>query len=159
MKTFKDFIAHQRTILEKKDDPCWDGYEMVGTKKKSGKDVPNCVKEDDSEVDVFLDESTQESYILELNEETLEERKIVIRVTSRGERIKRIKCPSGRIVKNVNGRKVCVTPTGKQRLTKKLAVRRTTRTKNAKGQGYKKRINFKRQKAMRKRKGMFGAKK
>jgi len=26
-----------------KDDPCWDGYEMVGTKKKNGKEVPNCV--------------------------------------------------------------------------------------------------------------------
>jgi hypothetical protein len=24
-------------------DPCWDGYEMVGTKKKNGKTVPNCV--------------------------------------------------------------------------------------------------------------------
>lgn len=26
-----------------KDDPCWDGYEMVGKKKKNGKEVPNCV--------------------------------------------------------------------------------------------------------------------
>jgi len=25
------------------EDPCWDGYEMVGTKKKDGKDIPNCV--------------------------------------------------------------------------------------------------------------------
>ena len=25
-------------------DPCWKGYEMVGQKKKNGKDVPNCVK-------------------------------------------------------------------------------------------------------------------
>ena len=29
--------------LEEKDDPCWDGYEMVGTKMKDGKEVPNCV--------------------------------------------------------------------------------------------------------------------
>jgi hypothetical protein len=28
----------------KGEDPCWDGYEMVGTKKKDGKEVPNCVK-------------------------------------------------------------------------------------------------------------------
>lgn len=28
----------------KKKDPCWKGYEMVGTKKKGGKTVPNCVK-------------------------------------------------------------------------------------------------------------------
>lgn len=26
-----------------KDDPCWDGYEMIGKKKKGGKEVPNCV--------------------------------------------------------------------------------------------------------------------
>lgn len=25
------------------EDPCWEGYEMVGMKKKDGKDVPNCV--------------------------------------------------------------------------------------------------------------------
>lgn len=25
------------------DDPCWKDYEMVGTKKKNGKEVPNCV--------------------------------------------------------------------------------------------------------------------
>lgn len=27
----------------KGEDPCWDGYEMVGMKKKNGKEVPNCV--------------------------------------------------------------------------------------------------------------------
>jgi hypothetical protein len=27
----------------KGEDPCWKGYEMVGTKKKNGKEVPNCV--------------------------------------------------------------------------------------------------------------------
>lgn len=27
----------------KGDDPCWKGYEMVGTKIKKGKKVPNCV--------------------------------------------------------------------------------------------------------------------
>ena len=26
-----------------KDDPCWKGYQMVGKKKKGGKEVPNCV--------------------------------------------------------------------------------------------------------------------
>jgi hypothetical protein len=24
-------------------DPCWEGYEMIGKKKKNGKEVPNCV--------------------------------------------------------------------------------------------------------------------
>ena len=26
-------------------DTCWDGYKAKGTKKKDGKEVPNCVKE------------------------------------------------------------------------------------------------------------------
>ena len=29
-----------------KNDPCWDNYKMVGTKKKNGKTVPNCVPEE-----------------------------------------------------------------------------------------------------------------
>ena len=29
---------------------CWDGYKAKGTRKKNGKEVPNCVKEDESEV-------------------------------------------------------------------------------------------------------------
>ena len=28
---------------KKSTDPCWDGYEKVGTKIKKGKKVPNCV--------------------------------------------------------------------------------------------------------------------
>ncbi len=30
-------------------DPCWKGYEMVGTKKKGGREVPNCVKKKTSD--------------------------------------------------------------------------------------------------------------
>lgn len=30
----------------KGEDPCWKGYEMVGSKKKGGKTVPNCVPEE-----------------------------------------------------------------------------------------------------------------
>jgi hypothetical protein len=26
-----------------KSDPCWEGYEKIGMKKKNGKLVPNCV--------------------------------------------------------------------------------------------------------------------
>ena len=37
-----DFISE---VKKMKKDPCWDGYEMIGTKKKRGKTVPNCVKE------------------------------------------------------------------------------------------------------------------
>ncbi len=27
----------------KKADPCWEGYEQKGTKKKNGKTVPDCI--------------------------------------------------------------------------------------------------------------------
>lgn len=37
MITFKEYLE------EMKKDPCWKGYEMVGTKDKNGKKVPNCV--------------------------------------------------------------------------------------------------------------------
>ena len=30
-------------------DPCWKGYQMVGTKKKGGKEVPNCVPTNEGE--------------------------------------------------------------------------------------------------------------
>jgi hypothetical protein len=29
--------------MQSKVSPCWDGYEMIGMKKKNGKLVPNCV--------------------------------------------------------------------------------------------------------------------
>lgn len=32
--------------LKDKDDPCWEGYVMVGHKMKDGKKVPNCVPEE-----------------------------------------------------------------------------------------------------------------
>ena len=28
-------------------DTCWDGYKAKGTKKKNGREVPNCVKEEE----------------------------------------------------------------------------------------------------------------
>lgn len=33
----------------KGEDPCWKGYEMVGTKKKGKKEVPNCVPKEEFE--------------------------------------------------------------------------------------------------------------
>jgi hypothetical protein len=34
----------------KGEDPCWKGYKMVGKKKKNGKEVPNCVPEEEEEI-------------------------------------------------------------------------------------------------------------
>ena len=45
-QTGEKLSAHEcgcKANLKKEDDPCWDGYEMVGTKMVNGKEVPNCV--------------------------------------------------------------------------------------------------------------------
>ena len=46
-KTPDGWIKNFKNIKEEKKmkgkDPCWKGYEMVGKKKKNGKEVPNCV--------------------------------------------------------------------------------------------------------------------
>jgi hypothetical protein len=36
--TYADF-------LKEKANPCWKGYKQIGTKKKNGRIVPNCVRE------------------------------------------------------------------------------------------------------------------
>lgn len=43
---FVDNFLLEHGLIEAKmkgEDPCWSGYEMVGTKMKKGKEVPNCV--------------------------------------------------------------------------------------------------------------------
>ena len=48
-ETGEKLSAHDcgcKTELKDKDDPCWEGYVMVGHKMKDGKKVPNCVPED-----------------------------------------------------------------------------------------------------------------
>lgn len=49
MKTFSEFTA-QLDEAKKKKDPCWDNYEQIGTKEKNGKEVPNCVPVNESEI-------------------------------------------------------------------------------------------------------------
>jgi len=38
MLRFKDYLEEK--------GPCWNGYRQIGTKKKNGKEVPNCVPEE-----------------------------------------------------------------------------------------------------------------
>ena len=46
-----EYISDIATLVED-ENPCWKDYEMVGMKKKNGKDVPNCVpKNEGSESD------------------------------------------------------------------------------------------------------------
>ena len=40
----EDHITREANEMKGKD-PCWKGYQMVGTKKKGGRTVPNCVPE------------------------------------------------------------------------------------------------------------------
>jgi hypothetical protein len=40
MKLIKKFTEFQNVDENK---PCWTGYKQIGTKKKKGKKVPNCV--------------------------------------------------------------------------------------------------------------------
>jgi hypothetical protein len=38
--------ATERLTKEAVDNPCWDGYKMLGMKEKDGKQVPNCIPEE-----------------------------------------------------------------------------------------------------------------
>jgi len=40
-------LGPEDLMSEADKDPCWKDYKMVGTKKKNGKEVPNCVPEED----------------------------------------------------------------------------------------------------------------
>lgn len=39
----KQRLSQKEGLENPKDNPCWKGYKPVGTKKKNGKTVPNCV--------------------------------------------------------------------------------------------------------------------
>jgi hypothetical protein len=54
MKSIKELLGLSEAKKKKMkgEDPCWDNYEMVGTKKKNGKEVPNCVPKNE-EVEIY----------------------------------------------------------------------------------------------------------
>ena len=113
----------------------------------------------DEEVDLFLDEETGEHYYMEFNEEELKEsapkgRRIVTRVNFKGQRKKVLKCGPGKMIKHVNGNRACVVQSGTYKRKKKLAVRKANRTKKRKGAGYTRKINIKRQRALKRRHSM-----
>jgi len=89
------------------DNPCWKGYKAYGTKKKNGKEVPNCVPINDS-YDVFCEE-TGVGYTLEfardddLNEAEYQGRKVALGKPTRGD-VKKFKV----YVKNDKGNVVKV---------------------------------------------------
>lgn len=46
----------------KGEDPCWDGYEMVGMKKKNGKEVPNCVPKNEATFSLNVDKEQLQEF-------------------------------------------------------------------------------------------------
>jgi len=45
MSELDDDVTLPQTLQE--GDPCWEGYTMVGFKQENGREVPNCVPDDD----------------------------------------------------------------------------------------------------------------
>lgn len=46
------------------ENPCWDGYEIVGMKKQDGKEVPNCVPKNKKTLDEKLELKNWDNYIV-----------------------------------------------------------------------------------------------
>ena len=46
MKSFKQFLEEVKKPTGDLKNACWKGYTAVGTKKKNGRTVPNCVPEE-----------------------------------------------------------------------------------------------------------------
>ena len=63
-----------KDLITENENPCWKGYEMIGMKKKNGRDVPNCVPIAE-EYDVVNEEDYQSfiPYLKELNYTPLDE--------------------------------------------------------------------------------------
>ena len=60
-QAMSEYISIDEAKKEKKmkgEDPCWKGYEMIGKKKKNGREVPNCVPEE-------IDYSDAYDYVIE----------------------------------------------------------------------------------------------
>lgn len=92
-----------------------------------------------------------ESMMDERVQKNLEEkRKVVVKVTSKGVRRKKLMCGKGMVAKDGK----CVPQTSGEKLTRKKAARLAIKTKKAAGAGAKRKANILRQKAKKKRKGM-----
>tara|TARA_B100000287_G_scaffold190950_1_gene180230 strand:+ start:1508 stop:1990 length:483 start_codon:yes stop_codon:yes gene_type:complete len=102
----KEIIREEYYSLYEDKGPCWKGYEMIGMKKKNGRDVPNCVPIAE-EYDV-VNEEDYRNFIPYLKEyQTLEEaeyqgRKVKLGKPMQGDTKKfkvYVKNPKGNVVK------------------------------------------------------------
>jgi hypothetical protein len=55
----KSFLELKEKIQKGKDDPCWKDYVQLGTKKKNGKEVPNCVPKESAIQEKAVSQSQQ----------------------------------------------------------------------------------------------------
>lgn len=83
-------------------------------------------------------------------EETLDEVKRRIKINAKGKRRIKMQCKKGF---KFDGKK-CVKISGSELVTKRRAIRKSVRTKRAKGSGFQKRVARLRNRAIKKRKGM-----
>jgi hypothetical protein len=98
--------------IDEDENPCWKGYEMIGMKKKNGRDVPNCVPiAEEYDVENLQDSKDFMNHMKEnywrVDESTLEEaeyqgRKVKLGKPSQGD-VKKfkvyVKNPKGNVVK------------------------------------------------------------
>jgi hypothetical protein len=49
-------IISEKKLKKDNDDPCWDNYAQLGMKKKSGKEVPNCIPKESVDDDFMRDQ-------------------------------------------------------------------------------------------------------
>lgn len=82
--------------------------------------------------------------------ENVVEARLITKVNSKGNKRKKLKCPRG--YKIGDSGLSCVPITGSEKAKKRRAIKQALRTKKSKGEGYKKRTNRKRLKALKRRK-------
>lgn len=165
-----ELVSESRLYRELRDKFNIKLYEMYSNVKKDLLEQ-NVVTEDvfleESDMDEVSDDVTGDDIIeavydedlggytyIELDED-LNEKRYVYRVTHKGRKIKRLLCGSGRMVKTVNGKQRCVPKTGKHKMMKRLAVRKRNRTVKQKGAGFARKREWRRKRAMKRRKS-FG---
>jgi hypothetical protein len=63
MRLIKNLIQEKKKKKKMSPDenPCWKGYEMIGTKIKDGKEVPNCVPISKESVKLYLSKDLLDS--------------------------------------------------------------------------------------------------
>lgn len=83
MKIIENFESFNQ-IEEKKEDTCWTGYKQVGTKKKDGKEVPNCVPDPKNKIEKSDSKKKKNEHLLSFDDFNLIEEKKDSRLVNAG---------------------------------------------------------------------------